>query len=76
VPNGTYSLTNVSGKLMLGTAFRVKLRWIMEGRWVSVKFDAGRLCPKCNRQGGIIKLQQVLRGVSRPGLKARAYQPG
>jgi hypothetical protein len=32
------------------TAFRLKLNWIMEGGWVSVKFGSGRLCPKCNRE--------------------------
>lgn len=44
----------------------------MEGRWVSVKFGAGGLCPKCNRQGGMIELKQVLGGASRPGLKPGA----
>jgi hypothetical protein len=35
---------------MVENRFLEMLKWIMEGRWGSVKFGAGTLCPMCNRQ--------------------------
>ena len=34
---------------MVENRFLVKLQWIMEWRWGSVKFGAVRLCPMCHR---------------------------
>jgi hypothetical protein len=38
---------------MIENRFLEKLKWIMAGRWVSVKFGAGALCPMCNRQKAV-----------------------
>jgi hypothetical protein len=35
---------------MVENRFPAELLWIMEGGWVSVKFGAAGLCPKCNRR--------------------------
>jgi hypothetical protein len=35
---------------MIRNRFPAELMWIMEGGWVSVKFAAGRLCPKLHRE--------------------------
>jgi hypothetical protein len=74
---------------MIGNRFPAELLWIMEGRWVSVKFGAERLCPKCNRErvgdgdtaivtaiAGLDEGKQIPRAESALGMKGLGFGSG